>query len=165
MKISSFAAIVAVIGVMSPHWAIAQSLRVPASAFRNGPAPIRQQIAGDGCTVPQIGLPTSSEQLHNVISGEFAATGQRDWAAVCWKAGTTTLRIYWGGPSRCPQIEWADWWESIHRASTTRMRQAAAEWDQRIPRVTHDGIELGSEKAAEIHYCDKTRWITFISAD
>lgn len=56
-------------------------------------------------------------------------------------------------------------YESISTASPMRIREAGAKFNQWVPRLTHDGIDLGTEKASEIHYCDGGKWRSFTSGD
>jgi hypothetical protein len=72
-------------------------------------------MLADGCRITQAGTPRDANPvrgnavrgyeaplpLTNVISGEFAARGQRDWAALCSANGRSTIHVYWGGPSTC----------------------------------------------------------------
>jgi hypothetical protein len=38
----------------------------------------------------------------NVIHGEFARHGQKDWAVLCSKGGSSTIVIFWGKTTACP---------------------------------------------------------------
>jgi len=55
-----------------------------------------------GCKVPQA---ATIHEPHNIINGEFAISGQTDWAAVCSKeTGTSFIIVLWGGKSPCSSI-------------------------------------------------------------
>lgn len=69
------------------------------SVFTEAPAAVRNHLIEDGCTVPQA---YNDSTRHNVISGEFAAPGQIDWAALCTRGDSAGIVIVWGGPVRCP---------------------------------------------------------------
>ena len=66
--------------------------------FVSLPPSVREAFTAINCQVPQNNL---SAGPSNVIAGEFAAKGQRDWAALCSNGSSTEIRIVWGGPARC----------------------------------------------------------------
>ena len=111
---------------------------------------------------------------HNIVAGEFATRGQRDWAALCSVNLRSRLVVYWGGPARCGQLGgWRDdvhlledyvFAYSVHRITVPRMRVAAREFDAKL-RLTHDGINVGSEKGTVAHYCHQGKWVEFITSD
>jgi hypothetical protein len=69
-----------------------------------------------GCTIPQFDDGSSADAATaqmtpsepnavaptNVIEGEFAKKGQKDWAALCSNGKTSTIVIYWSKPTSCP---------------------------------------------------------------
>ncbi|WP_287130871.1 hypothetical protein [Candidatus Cyanaurora vandensis] len=67
------------------------------ATFTNLPAAARTTLSD--CTVPQA---FDTPQPHNVLKGEFAQAGQRDWAIICSQGGRSAIRVAWGGPRRCP---------------------------------------------------------------
>ncbi len=73
----------------------------PPNAFAGVPREVRAQLYAQACLVPQPWLDPEAP-LANVISGEFARKGQRDWAVVCSTGGLASIVIFWGGPERCP---------------------------------------------------------------
>jgi hypothetical protein len=62
------------------------------------PPSVREAFTAINCQVPQNNL---SAGPGNVIEGEFAVKGQRDWAALCSNGSLTEIRVVWGGPARC----------------------------------------------------------------
>jgi hypothetical protein len=66
--------------------------------FVSLPPTVREAFTAINCQVPQTNL---SAGPGNVITGEFAAKGQRDWAALCSNGSSTEIRVVWGGPARC----------------------------------------------------------------
>src|SRR5688572_14256134 len=75
--------------------------RVPRYApdkFAALPPTARDALNVAGCRVPQV---TATGSPQNVISGEFAAKGQRDWAALCSDGTNSQIVMVWGGPARC----------------------------------------------------------------
>jgi hypothetical protein len=66
--------------------------------FVSLPPSVREAFTAINCQVPQNNL---SMGPGNVIEGEFATKGQRDWAALCSNGSLTEIRVVWGGPARC----------------------------------------------------------------
>lgn len=72
--------------------------RFPPDRFVALPPSVREAFVAMNCQVPQTNL---SSGPHNVVEGEFAANGQRDWAALCSNGTITEIRVVWGGPVQC----------------------------------------------------------------
>lgn len=68
---------------------------LPPSAFPEAPVAVRDRLIADGCSVPQA---YHSSTPHNVISGEFAAPGQTDWAALCTRGDPRESLLYGADP-------------------------------------------------------------------
>jgi hypothetical protein len=66
--------------------------------FKVVPARVRSKLNEEGCLIPQ---DAEQAEPHNVVRGEFARQGQRDWAAFCSVDGKSKLMVVWGGPSKC----------------------------------------------------------------
>jgi hypothetical protein len=62
------------------------------------PARIAKSLQKMGCRIPQ----AYEAQPNNAVQGEFAKNGQKDWAVLCSKDGSSRLLIFWGGPAKCP---------------------------------------------------------------
>jgi hypothetical protein len=73
-------------------WAVASDavVHLPLDAFPALPAWARRRLEAHGCSVPQ-GF--HSERPHNVMTGELAAPGQRDWATLCSRGDTTEIVV------------------------------------------------------------------------
>jgi hypothetical protein len=56
------------------------------------------------CTIPQFdsGGPPTGPEPTNVIQGEFASKGQKDWAVLCSNGKTSTIVIFFSKPTSCP---------------------------------------------------------------
>jgi hypothetical protein len=72
--------------------------RLPPSAFPNLPLAIQKQAEVRGCEIPQEAF-EGGTKVNNVISGEFAQRGQKDWAILCSKGGTSSIVVFWGKPA------------------------------------------------------------------
>jgi hypothetical protein len=176
-------AAVLVVGVVALQSSSAMPLRAPRT-FLQLPPPFQEQLVAEGCGIPESGF--SSRVSANVIQGQFAASGQIDWAVLCTNSGRTSIRVFWGGPvNTCPsQIgafpndthmvpdgrDGPYYGRTITTASPSRIREAhgryGAEQAGKLPAtLTHDGIEDGSEKGSSISFCDNGRWLELPGAD
>jgi hypothetical protein len=50
-------------------------------------------------------------------------------------------------------------------ALPAELRAAARRFDLEVPAITHDGIDIGSEKGGSARYCDRGTWIDIITGD
>jgi hypothetical protein len=78
-------------------WPIVLSYSQP-SALEGLPEEIRAGLTRDGCLIP-----TLQWGRQNVVRGRFASPDQEDWAVLCSRDGVSEIRVFWGGPARCPQ--------------------------------------------------------------
>lgn len=78
-------------------WPIVLSYIQP-SALDGVPEEVRTALVRDGCLIP-----TLQWGRQNVVRGRFAAPDQQDWAVLCSRDGVSEIRVFWGGPARCPQ--------------------------------------------------------------
>jgi hypothetical protein len=69
-----------------------------AEDFPDIPADVRTQLVQAHCLIPQ---DVETKGAHNLVSGDFARKGQRDWAAYCSVNGQSRLIVIWGGPAKC----------------------------------------------------------------
>jgi len=69
-------------------------VRLPPSAFPDLPRDVVKDLEQRGCGIPQEAL---TKKPHNVVSGEFAKRGQRDWAVLCSIEGISTILVFWNG--------------------------------------------------------------------
>jgi hypothetical protein len=74
--------------------------RLPPSAFPNLPTAIRHQVEVRGCEIPQEAF-GGGNNANNVIAGEFAQRGQKDWAILCSKDRNSSILVFWGRPTSC----------------------------------------------------------------
>ena len=156
--------------------------RVAPSSFKQLPATVIKELEDQGCTIPQSDYPDFSNELHNVIQGEFARKGQRDWAVLCSREGKSSILVFWEKPSECPdnigevkdKIFLQGWLEGqviysrvIAGVSADYVlkhyeRGAGTE----PPPFDHEGInDLFAGKASVIHYCERGKWIGLTGLD
>lgn len=152
---------------------------LPPSAFPEAPVAVRDRLIADGCSVPQA---YHSSTPHNVISGEFAAPGQTDWAALCTRGDSAGIVIVWGGPAQCPApIAWGQNRDALQGIGQERIGYsraiAAANMDDILehaktyggpppPARDHSGIDdafIG--KASVVRFCSNRQWFILQGAD
>lgn len=135
------------------------------------PAAVVDALKVEGCRVPQ-GLIDNQVVAKNVISGEFAQKGQTDWAVLCSKQGIQYIRIFWGGPVTCQlRIAMGTDTGDFDRAIGTAdrkfiMDRYKAYGGPKPPPITHLGINYQYlEKASEVRYCHRGKWLELTGAD
>lgn len=152
---------------------------VPIDSFSQVPDLVRFAFATYQCNVPQ---PHDASEPANLISGNFAAPDQTDWAALCTRRDSSYLMIVWGGPARCPTpaaaAAHADFLQGVGQGKIGYSRrigvagmqyilaQAREYGGPRPPSTNHDGIEdafVG--KASGILYCYAGQWVGLQGAD
>jgi hypothetical protein len=157
--------------------------RAPRS-FKQLPPIVQETLVAEGCGIPESGF--SSRTNSNVIQGQFAASGQQDWAVLCAKGSRAAVRVFWGGPAApCPErLEESDnsasmvldgrdgpWYSrTLSTASPARIKEAHGRYGKEagvtLPsELAHDGIEDAGEKASIIHYCHEGKWLRLVGAD
>jgi hypothetical protein len=144
------------------------------SDFRELPAKISRELARRGCEVPQVSLegyaPPEPPKPHNVVSGEFASRGQKDWAVLCSRRGRTAIHILWGGPTRCASVIGSgpdDASRYLSMADAKYIRDHYAYYGgPKPPPLLHQGINDGiAEKASQVWYCYRGKWRVLQGAD
>ena len=113
---------------------------------------------------------------HNVVSGEFAKKGQKDWAVLCSKNHVSSILIFWGGESTCPseinQLEdksslqgyngTAMFSRAIRTVSSSKMKSFRTNEKSKSFSIDHQGIgDDDLDKFFVVEYCDKGKWLTF----
>jgi hypothetical protein len=79
-------------------------VRLPPAAFPALPAAVVRELQRRGCTIPQADFKTQADfkMPNNVVSGEFARRGQRDWAVLCSMKGASSILVFWNGSPANP---------------------------------------------------------------
>jgi hypothetical protein len=75
-----------------------QIVRLPPTAFPELPRNLVRELQRRGCTIPQAVHGAS----RNVIKGEFARPGQKDWAVLCSVNGASSILVFWKGSEKNP---------------------------------------------------------------
>ena len=148
--------------------------------FEEIPLDIRESFTAMGCMIPQ--ATGWYSEKHNIVSGEFAKTGQLDWIALCSRDGRSSLAIIWGGFAGCPPLE-GEHKDGVSIAYSTEGyeslgydqaiytfpadRKVLYKMDDGLPKKRlHDSISFAwLGKAATANYCHEGKWIEFGTAD
>jgi hypothetical protein len=147
-------------------------------SFKKLPKDVASALEKKGCRIPQATVDGSNVGT-NIISGEFAQKGQKDWAMLCIINGSLSIRVFWGGAIRCPsKIELPmvfsekeianglDFDYSIGAANKDSILQDfEAYGGPTPPTIAHLGIAYGSEKASVVYFCHDRKWIELTGAD
>ena len=153
--------------------------RLSPSAFTHAPNRVTQRLRKQGCLIPQAqDVPVPN----NLISGEFAAKGQKDWAALCSRNGSSAVVVLWGGKSRCDSVL-AEADDSLSMQGDgggkfvySRMISPIGKpeilghqkaYGGKVPSVLdHQGIDdIFVGKASVTRYCHKGKWLDLQGAD
>lgn len=146
------------------------------------PERVRDFLRAEGCVVPQPARETIyGSPPANVVRGEFAKAGQRDWAVLCSKSGVSSVLVLWGGPEKCPipievhpdrnflrgygrdRIVFS---RQILAVSVTAIRNTYEHHGATPPELDHEALEDSFlEKASSRHYCEDGSWKRLIGAD
>jgi hypothetical protein len=141
---------------------------------------VRHGIASQGCEIPQ----SSSEATpHNIIRGQFAHTGQYDWAVVCSKNKSSTVLVFWGGQARCSKKVWGPYQDQEVKRGIDQALNTVTQYFIRIKTLSsasfgkrgsthlpvqpsHDILEfIWPQVGSSTHYCSAGKWIQLSYAD
>jgi hypothetical protein len=152
--------------------------RLPPSAFPNLPPAVRQQVEARGCEIPQEAFDWGNK-VNNVIAGEFAQRGQKDWAILCSKGGNSSILVFWGKPTSCSSEIRAEedakylqgdgtgrfvYSRGIRAVNEAQLRGYADHPPAGL--MKHQGIEDAfTGKASTVVYCVEGEWKDIAAAD
>jgi hypothetical protein len=152
--------------------------RLPPSAFPNLPLTVRKLVEAHGCEIPQEAF-DDGYKVNNVIVGEFAQKGQKDWAILCSKGGNSSILVFWGNPTPCPSELRAEedskylqgdgtgrfvYSRGIRAVNGAQLRDYADPPPARL--MKHQGIEDAfTGKASTVVYCVDGKWKEIAAAD
>jgi hypothetical protein len=154
-------------------------VRLPPAAFPVLPKSVVRELQRRGCTIPQEQF---SKTLNNVISGQFARRGQRDWAVLCSIEGVSSILVFWNGsatnPAELARSEDLNYLQGgggdeilfsrgISAAgSGFILRHYQAYGGPKPPRIDHQGIDNAFlEKASVTLYFFAGKWLQLAGSD
>jgi hypothetical protein len=166
---------------LPPEWKEAerQIVRLPPTAFPELPGSVVRELNRRGCTIPQAAF---TKKPHNVIKGEFAKTGQTDWAVLCSIKGVSAILVFWNGSERNPDaiaaIDDFKYLQGIASDEIGFSRGISPVGRDFIvghyeayggpvpPPINHQGIDDAFiEKASVTHYFHEGTWLRLTGAD
>ena len=153
-------------------------VRLLPSAFPELPRNVVRELQRRGCTIPQ----SFSKPPNNVIRGEFAKSGQTDWAVLCSVKGVSTILVFWKGSERNPAeivpMEDRNFLQGISSDKIVYsrevnpvgkdfiMRHYDAYGGTKPPPIDHQGIDDAFlEKASVTWYFHLGKWLKLTGAD
>lgn len=159
--------------------------RLSPSSFPAAPKNVVDWLIKQDCSIPQAEPELGAKhatRANNLISGEFAAKGQKDWAALCSRKGSSSIVLLWGGKSGCEVVlaesednlsiqkgvggKWvySRLISSVGREQILRRQKA---FGGTVPSpLEHQGIDdVFVGKASVTYYCHQGRWLTLQGAD
>ena len=153
--------------------------RLPPSAFKELAPAIVKELQERGCTIPQTAF---ISEPHNVIEGEFARKGQKDWAVFCSREGESSILVFWGGPAKCHhELKATKDLNGLQNSGENKivyslsislvdkkyiLEHYETYGGPKPPPIDHQGINyafLG--KSSELQYCHEGQWLTLTGAD
>ncbi len=163
-------------------WQIADeaTLRLKPAAFSQLPENIASFLQERSCTVPQT---FGNSTPHNVVRGQFARSGQFDWAVLCSRNRVSSILVFWNGSTKSvAEIASSDdkgFLQTIDGAGNVGFSRAigvvAKDYilehyreygGRKPPQIRHQGInDAFVEKASAVHYFYRKRWLELQGAD
>ena len=154
-------------------------VRLSPTAFPELPRSMVRELQRRGCTIPQTAY---TNKPHNVIKGQFAKSGQTDWAVLCSVKGVSTILVFWNSSERNPAAI-APMEDRIFLQGITPdnigysrgisavgkdfiMRHYDAYAGPKPPSTDHQGIDDAFiEKASVTWYFQDGKWLKLTGAD
>lgn len=152
-------------------------VRLPPSAFRSVPAPVRRALEEAGCTIPQT---YGDATPHNIISGSFVRRDRKDWAVLCSRRATSSILVMRADGSLIaelasrPDEEYMQgiggdrygFSRLLDVASPSIIRRYFSYRNKPSPPLSHDGIDdIFDGKASTVHYYARGRWLRLPGSD
>lgn len=156
------------------------TVRLSPTAFSQLPKNIVAYLEASRCSVPQA---LGNAAPHNVIRGQFARSGQFDWAVLCSRKRVSAILVFWNGSTKSvAEIARSDdkgFLQTIDedgkigfsRAITVAGKNYILEHNRarggiKPPKARHQGInDAFAEKASSVHYFYRKRWVALQGAD
>lgn len=173
---SPVAAVAAISFAQEPQ---ARIVRLSPAAVRELPANLAKELQRRGCAIPQ---EANTKKLNNVIKGEFAKSGQKDWAVLCSIKGVSTILVFWNGSEKNPSViapmEDRIYVQAFRKSEFLYSRGIRpvgrdfirlhhdAYGGPQPPPIYHQGIDDAFiQKRSVVWYCYNGRWLKLSGAD
>ena len=152
--------------------------RLPPSAFRELPAPVRAELEARRCRIPQEHF---DRRPHNVIRGHFLSATSDDWAVLCSRRRMSTILVFVNHSAsdvreidRTADMSYLQTIDTQRIGYSHRLRVAGPEVmrgyfryvGRKPPLLSHDGIEdCFEEKGSVVRYFARGGWLELPGAD
>jgi hypothetical protein len=147
------------------------SFRLKPVVFSQLPKSVISYLQKRGCTIPQV---FGETEPHNVIRGQFAKVNQFDWAVLCSRNRVSTILVFWNGSTK--SVAEIDQQDDSGAGGSDRLIEVVdknyilehyrAYGGKKPPQIRHQGInDIYVEKASEVHYFYRKRWLQLQGAD
>lgn len=154
--------------------------RLNPAEFTDLPPKVVRELEQRGCTIPQV---YESKKRMNIIRGEFAKPGQKDWVVLCSHDGVSSILVFWGRdvPACSNEIakkEDKNFLQGIDNGQMGFSREIAVASKEFIesmhktyrgpkpPPIDHQGIDdRFINKASVVYYCYEGKWLQLQGSD
>ena len=147
--------------------------RISPTDARGLPINLVRQLQRRSCTIPQ---EQYSKKISNVIKGEFARPGQKDWAVLCSVKGVSTILVFWNGSEKNPAsiapMEDRIYIQAFRKSESSYSRgirpvgrdfitlQHNGYGGRALPPINHQGIaDTFTDKAPTVWYYYQGQWL------
>jgi hypothetical protein len=164
------------------NWQIADeaTVRLSPNAFSQLPKNVVAYLKARNCSVPQAFVNAAP---HNVIRGQFARSGQFDWAVLCSRRRVSAILVFWNGSTKSvaeiAHSDDKDYLQTIDGNGKIDFSRAIsvvgknyilehyrAYGGVKPSKSRHQGInDAFVEKASSVHYFYRRRWLELHGAD
>jgi hypothetical protein len=152
---------VCILGAAKKHSGPALKYLAP-TAFAELPDAIVRDLQSRKCMIPQYPKAWTATDRINVVIGQFAKPGQKDWSVVCADATDDTLLVYANGADKKPgEIPLGPRENYLISGSVPKetLEQKYADQLNGI-KPDHDAIGVtGNDNQTVVHYLHEGKWI------
>ena len=138
------------------------------SEFPELPANLLQELNRRHCMIPQLPGKFNSSERQNVVKGEFAKTGQTDWAVLCsTRRQIGNILVFWNGSELNPSevdvgsLGLYTTIGPVSEPSITKQHSTQGPFINGLPlEIDHQGIGSVSDSQSTVMYYYKGKWLT-----
>jgi hypothetical protein len=130
------------------------------AAFPELPSPVVRELDNRKCLVPQYPKTWKATDRINVVRGEFAKAGQKDWAVVCSTPEGASLLVFWNASDKGLGEVALDLADGYFLAGSIPKDEVAQRYKDKLPAVEHDAIGVtNGDNRTVVRYFHDGKWI------
>ena len=130
------------------------------AAFPELPSPVVRELESRKCLVPQYRKTWKATDRINVVRGEFAKAGQKDWAVVCSTPASMSLLVFWNSSSTGLAEVSLDAEDGYLLSGSIPKETLLERYKDKLPAVDHDAVGItGGDDRTIIRYFHEGKWI------